>query len=244
MGKLSQPHGDCVRTTDSALRQLIRETILEGLVDIPRLVRDANGLMDQADAQLSSDRFDAFYNEITFLIDELESGSATPARAQQFKRSIEDITDRYGIKSSESSKSYDTSMILSKWVGDSQTVNAAERKHLADTVAGSKLSLGSIERVMPDPKLEVGEVIDWTGDVVSFSKLRFSRGASVYQFHAGKGSCILQIVRPTRGLVIDYDSVEHTFGRRGENEVLVTGKYQVVSEETANEVPVYVIEEI
>ena len=28
MGKLSQPHGDCVRTTDSALRQLIRETLL------------------------------------------------------------------------------------------------------------------------------------------------------------------------------------------------------------------------
>ena len=233
-----------MRITESRLRQLIRETLLESMVNIPRLVRDANDLLDRADSQLSVDRFDSFYNEITGLIDDLESGEATPSMSQRFKMSIEDVASRYGIKRSEGSKVYSTSEVLSKWVGDSQTVNASERKYLAGIVAGFKLSLDSIERVMPDPNLEVGEVIDWTGDVVSFSTLRFSRGASVYQFHTGRGSCILQIVRPTRGLVIDYDSVEHTFGRRGENEVLVTGKYRVISAGTANEVPLYVIEEI
>ncbi len=214
------------------------------MVDIPRLVRDANELLDQADSQLPAERFDSFYNEITSLIDDMESGEATPAASQRFKMSIEDVASRYGIKRSEGAKAYRTGEVLSKWVGDSHTVSAPERKHLASVVESSKLSLDAIERVMPDRKLEVGEVIDWTGDVASFSTLRFSRGASVYQFHAGRGSCILQIVRPTRGLEIDYDSVEHTFGRRGENEVLVTGKYRVVSVETANEVPVYVIEEI
>ena len=122
--------------------------------------------------------------------------------------------------------------ILTTWVRASNEVRMKDRRVLADAAAHSRVRDQPLERVSLRKRLVVGDTVDWTGDVAAFSRLSWSRGMFVNQINANSSHYLLRVKHPKRGLEIDYDLVPHAVGRSEENEVLLTGRYEVVAVES------------